>query len=203
VSVLPALVAAFLLWFFRGTIAQSRFHPRCLLRLVVYPASFLPLLTLASPARIISTLFVYASRPNADWATVFWWLTPDGRWSLHVYARMFGVDWFRSSIDWSHPLRLLTLVAITASCTPLVLPNLRVARLTRTLGLLVLILLWPATMVYVAWLVSLTVGAQRYLTTQRGWVIGLTSGGIGLLCLLVADTLLGEGVLFDIVLAWP
>jgi hypothetical protein len=202
-NVLPCVVAGTILWLYRGTIAPSGFALRRLPRVAVYPASFLPLLTLAVPARLISTLFVYASRPNADWAIAFWWLVPNGRWSQKVYARMFDFEWFTSSFEWSHPLRVLTAFAIAALCVPLAFPRLRAAKLARTLGLVVLILLWPTTMVYTGWFVSLIVGAQRYLPGRRGWAVGLVSGAIGLLCLLVADTVLGGQALLDIVLVWP
>jgi len=201
--VLPCLVVGALLWCYRGTIAQSRFRPRRLLRLVAYPASFLPLLAIAVPARIVSTLFAYASRPNADWATMFWWLQPNGHWSEMVYARIVEFDWFKGSFEWSNPLRFVTVAAITALFVPLALPRLRTARLARALGLVVLILLWPVAMLYAGWFVSVIVGAQRCLPGPRAWAVGLVSGAIGLVCLLAVNTLFGGRALFDLLLAWP
>lgn len=203
VHVLPCFVAGTLLWCCRGTVAQSPYHPRCLFRLVAYPAAFLTLLAIAVPARLISTLFVYSSRSNADWATVFWWLQPNGHWSERVYARMFGFDWFMSGFDWSNPLRIATLCALAAVCLTMALPNSSPAKYARYVGFAILVLLWPVAMVYVGWFVSLTLGAYRYLPSKRGWLAGAVTGVACIVLLLVADLFLGGGALFDVMRAWP
>ncbi|MBI1825744.1 MAG: hypothetical protein HYR83_05095 [Planctomycetes bacterium] len=197
VKLMPCFVAAGIILQLSQSIHRSGLGRTKFLRLGVYPASFLPLLPLAIPVRIFSTLFVHASRPHPEWRTVFWWVLPNGTWSQRVYGRMFPVDWFEGRFEWSNPLRITTLLAVVALILPLIIPRGSVGRLVQTIGLVVIAVLWPVSTLYGGWLYSLSLGATAYFREGRRWTMGLASGCIGLLCLFAIDTLCGGWTLYE------
>ncbi len=211
-ALVPAFASGILLCFAHSALRRMNLGRRRLARLVVYPMSFLVLLPIAIPARIFATMLVYASSPIADWSVLFWWIVPGGQWSGRVLLQMlpFG-GWYTSHFQWSHGLRVLTLAGLGIVLLSVVLPALvglgrngqAWLHRTRWLGLIVLAILWPVSMVYVGWLASLVAGTDRYLGVRWGWAVGLATGSVGLLCWLLLDTLLGGWVLLDLVQVWP
>lgn len=201
-NVLPCIVGGLIVWGVGALIAPSHARGNCA-RLFAYPLAFVPLLIVAVPARLISALFVYASRPNADWAMLFWWLQPGAQWSNRVYIHMIDTGWFRGGLEWSNPLRVVTLGALLAVCAPLIFVNSSLIRKIRYVGIVFLALLWPVSIVYASWVISITVGSRRYLTGKRGELVGVATGISCLGLLLLLNGFLGGTALLEVLGAWP
>ena len=209
-SLLPPLIACVLLCLLRGTAARYRISTGHLFRVGVYSASAMLLLPLATASRIVSVLLLYAFSPNPDWGVLFWWLVPGGQWSQHVYIHMIPFDWFGSSVMWSDALRWLTFGSAGIVLLSLGLRSVRTAdrpwgrfwSWALRVAVVGLAVLWPVTAVYGLWLCTLAVGTHRYLQIRRGWIVGLTSGLVALLCVVLVDPCWTD-VILNVVALWP